>query len=476
MNNRSLLLILCLFLFGIVNAQQKWTLQQCVEYAISNNISVKQADVQARVDKLTLEQSIMSQYPRVSSQHSTGYQFGRSIDPTSNQFTTNQILFANHSLDAGVDLFNWFSKRNTIEANKLLAQAGSSKFEKAKSDIALNVANAYLAALLNKEQIKVSEVQVNQSSEQVVNIAKQVAEGALPELNLAEMQTQMANDSATLISAKANYKLSLLQLQALLNLDAAAPFDIDSPPVDKIPIEPMADLEPTVVFASALENLPQQKINHLNFLAAQKNLEVAKASMYPTLSIFGGLNTRYANAQRMIARHFEQVNVPVGTVNINGIDYNVMTKMNQPTAFDKYTYFRQLSNNFSQNLGLGLSIPIFNGSAARTNWQKAKLNVEAQQLMKEQDIQTLKQDIYQAYTNVLASLEKFNAAKTATGLAQKTYDYSRKRFEVGLLNPIDLITNQNNLFRSKINMLSAQYDYVFKMKLLEFYKGLGLKL
>jgi len=322
----------------------------------------------------------------------------------------------------------------------------------------------------------VSEVQVNQSSEQVVNIAKQVAAGALPELNLAEMQTQLANDSATLINAKANYKLSLLQLQALLNLDAAESIDIDSPPVDKIPIEPMAELEPAVVFASALENLPQQKINHLNFLAAQKNLKVAKASMYPTLSIFGGLNTRYSNAQKMIARHFEQVNVPIGTVNINGIDYNVLTKMNQPTAFDRNSYFRQLSNNFSQNLGLGLTIPIFNGAAARTNWQKAKLNVEAQQLMKEQDVQTLKQDIYQAYTNVLASLEKFNAAKTATSLAQKTYDFSRKRFEVGLLNSIDLITNQNNLFRSKINMLSAQYDYVFKMKLLEFYKGLGLKL
>lgn len=474
---KSLKLLLSIaFMPALVFAQEKWNLKQCVDYATANNISVKQADVQARFDKLTFEQSKLGLYPSANFQNSVGFQFGRSIDPTSNQFTTNQILFANHNLNMDADLFNWFRKRNTIEANNYLTQASYAKLEKARNDIALNVANAYLAALLNKEQIRVSEVQLSQSREQVVNIEKQVKAGALPELNLAEMQTQLANDSATVITAQSNYALSLLQLKALLNLDAAKAFDIDAPPVDQIPLESLAELDPAMVYNSALINLPQQKINALNLKAAEKNVLVAKAALYPSLSIFGGLGSRYSNAQKLIANSFQSTNVPIGAVVINGVSYPVTTTMSQPVGYDKNTYFRQLSNNFSQNLGLGLNVPIFNGGMAKTNWKKAQLNVESQQLLKEQDAQTLKQDIYQAHTNAVAAIQKYHAAAVAEANAQKAYDFARKRFDVGLLKPIDLITNQNNLFRTKINALSAHYEYVFKMKLLEFYKGQGIKL
>lgn len=468
--------LLLLILGSFARGQEKWTLQKCVDYAVANNISVKQADVQARFDRLTHHQSVLAMYPRVNSQHSTGYQFGRSIDPTSNQFTTSEILFANHGLDVGVDLFNWFSKKNTAKANDYRAQASAAQLEKGKNDVSLNVANAYLAALLNKEQISISQVQVAQSREQFNNIKKQVDAGALPELNQAEAQTQYATDSSNLITAQTNYILSLLQLKALINLDADMPFDIEVPPVAAIPLETLADLDPVLVYQSALEHLPQQKINNLNVLASEKNVAVAKAGMYPTLSFFGGLNSRYSNAQRTIPSSFQTINIPVGTVDVNGVTYPVTSPVTQALGFDKNTYFRQLSNNFSQNAGLALNIPIFNGGAARINWQKAKLDVENQQLLKEQDNRTLKQDIYQAHTNAVAALQKYNATRVAVESAQKAYDFAKKRFDVGLLQPIDLILNQNNLFRAKINLVSAQYDYVFKMKLLEFYKGKGLKL
>ncbi|GAB3016941.1 TolC family protein [Niabella terrae] len=447
-----------------------------MEYAMAHNISVKQADVQSRFDKLTRDQSILSQYPRISSQHSGGYQFGRSIDPTSNMFTTNEILFANHSIDVGLDLFNWFSKKNTIAANKYLAQASMAQLEKAKNDVALNVANAYLAALLNKEQIRINEGQLQLTKDQTDNIRKQVAAGALPELNLAESETQLATDSSNLITARTNYVLSLLQLKALLNLDADLPFEIQAPPVDAIPVASLAELDPQLVYQSALEHLPQQKINELNLLAGEKNAAAARGALYPTLSFFGGLNSRYSNAQRQLPSNYQMINTPIGSVNVAGTDYTVYTAYNTPTGFDKNTYLRQLNNNFSQNVGLALTIPIFNGGAARTNWKKALLNVESQQLLKEQDTRTLKQDIYQAHTNAVAAIQKFNAAKIAVRNAQKAFDYARKRFDVGLLQPIDLIINQNNLFRAQINQVSAQYDYVFKMKLLEFYKGQGLSL
>jgi outer membrane protein len=317
------------------------------------------------------------------------------------------------------------------------------------------------------------------------NVKKQVDAGSLPELNLAEMEAQLANDSSTLITAQANYTLSILQLKALLNIDADKPFDVEIPPVELIPVEPLAELDPAAVYLLATTNLPQQKINELNLQAAIKNVAAAKGSMYPSLSLFGGLDSRYSNAQKLRVKSFVEDFVNIGAVTHNGNPvlvggqpYLVTTLKPQTiaTGFSKNTYFRQLSDNFSQSVGLVLNIPIFNGGTARTNWKKAKLNVTDVELQNELDAKTLKQDIYQAHANAVASLQKFNAAGKSVETSQKAYDFAKKRFDVGLLNTIDLITNQNNLFRAKINKVSAQADYVFKMKLLEFYKGQGLKL
>ncbi len=478
MMTRCIQLLICLFAATTCFAQDKWDLQQCVEYALKNNISVRQADVQARITALTYEQSKLSQFPTANIQNSGGYQFGRNIDPATNQFTTQEILFTNHSLNINLDLFNWFSKKNTLEANKLTAQAYIAGAEKARNDVALSVANAYLQILLNAEQVNICEVQVKQSTEQLNNVKKQVDAGALPELNLAELEGQLANDSSTLITANSNYALSVLQLKAILTVPADQAFAVAIPPVEQIPVESLAELEPAAVYALAQTNMPQQKINDLNLQAAHKNVAAAKGRMYPSLTLFGGLDSRYSNAQRLYASRFVSEFPQIGKVDVSGTTYPVVTTFPQMTAvgFSKNTFFRQLNNNFSQSIGLGLNIPIFNGGSARINWKKAKLNVTNVELQKELDAQTLKNDIYQAHANAVAAMQKFNASRKGVETSQKAYDFARKRFDVGLLNTIDLIITQNNLFRAKINMVSAQYDYIFKMKLLEFYKGLGLKL
>ncbi|WP_276499934.1 TolC family protein [Terrimonas pollutisoli] len=476
MVTRSIKLVFFLFTFTSSFAQQKWDLRQCVEYAMKNNISVRQADVQARIAALTYQQSKLSQYPYANLQNSAGYQFGRSIDPSTNQFTNDKILFTNHSLNVNLDLFNWFRKKNTVAANRFQADAYVQGVEKARNDIALNVANAYLQIVLNAEQIKISDVQVKQSLDQADNIRKRVDAGALPELNLAEIEAQLANDSSTLLTANANYTLSVLQLKALLNVDADVPFDVEIPPVELIPVEALADLDPAAVYQLATTNMPQQKINELNLQAAIKNVAAAKGSLYPSFSLFGGLDTRYSDAQKLLPKDYASTIIPIGFVDINGSNYIVQSQQLLPTGTTKNTYFRQLNNNFSQSIGLGLSVPIFNGGVARTNWKKAQLNVTNVELQRELDSKTLKQDIYQAHANAIAALQKFNASSKSVETSQKAYDFAKKRFDVGLLNTIDLITNQNNLFRARINRASAQADYVFKMKLLEFYKGQGLKL
>jgi outer membrane protein len=473
---KYLKILLGLLIASPLFAQEKWDLRKCVDYALKNNITIRQQDVQARLSALTYQQSKLALYPTANINNSGGYQFGRSIDPTSNQFTTQQILFANHSLSLGADIFNWFSKRNTLAANKYTSEAAEAAVDKAKNDVALNVANAYLQVLLNAEQIKISEVQVKQSIDQVGLTQKQVDAGALPELNLLELQTQLANDSTTLITAQSNYTLSVLQLKALLYVDAAQPFEVDIPNVESIPVDPIAELQPDEVYKLALINLPQQKMNNLRLLGAQKNVDAAKSQLYPSLTAFGSLDTRYSNAQKYFGRDFVNSKIPIGSVVIGPDIYTVTTDQTVPTSFSRYGYFRQVSDNFSQSIGLGLRIPIFNGGQARTNWKRAQLNVKDIELQRDLDAQNLKQNIFQAHASAVAALQKFNSSGKSVESAQKAYDFAKKRYDIGLLNTIDLITNQNNLFRAKINLVSAQYDYIFKIKLLEFYKGQGIKL
>ncbi len=350
--------------------------------------------------------------------------------------------------------------------------------DKAKNDVALNVANAYLQILLNNEQIKVSDLQVQLSIEQVNSITKKVDAGALPELNLAEAEAQLANDSSNLITARSNYTLSLLLLKSILNIPADKAFDVDIPAVDKIPVLPLAELDPAIVYALAEVNMPQQRINDLNLQSAIKNVAATKGRLYPTLSFFGALDTRYSSAEKRLGQDYVPAYLPIGTVTVAGTPYTVTTLDQRPvpTTFTRNSYFRQLDNNFSQSVGLGLNIPIFNGGIARTNWKKAKLNVQSVAIQKEGDALTLKQDIYQAHANAVAAVQKFNASQKSVETSEKAYNFAKKRFDVGLLNTIDLFTNQNNLFRARITMLSAQYDYIFKMKLLEFYRGQGLRL
>ena len=198
--------------------------------------------------------------------------------------------------------------------------------------------------------------------------------------------------------------------------------------------------------------------------------------MYPSLSLFGSLGSSYNNKAKEI-KGKTQLNAPVGTVTVGGTPYQVFPL----TPFDVYTYgnmgyFNQLNQNFRQSVGLSISVPIANGGTLRTAWLRSKLNVKQVELTKEQNSFTLKQDIYKAYNDAVAAVQKFNANKKTVTTSQKAYDFATKRYELGLLSTYDLITTQTNLATAKSQLLYSQYDYVFKMKLLEFYKGQGLKL
>jgi outer membrane protein len=298
----------------------------------------------------------------------------------------------------------------------------------------------------------------------------------LPELNAVELEAQLATDSSNLIAAKSTFDVNVLTLKAAMNLDPAAPFEVDTPPVDQIPVDALADLQPDVVYQLALTNQPLQRENQLKIKGAQKNIDATKAWMYPSLTGFYSLASTYNNqAQEVVGS--QTINPQLGKVTIAGTDFPVYpTQPYQQNVYGKSKYLSQIDNNFSQAIGIGLTIPIFNNGTYRINYEQSKLNMKSLQLQDEQANITLKQDIYTSYANAIASMQKYFADFKTVNNAQKAYDFSKQRYDVGLLATIDLITNQNNLLKAKLQQLADHYDYVFKMKLLEFYKGQGLKL
>lgn len=469
-----------LFLFCILGysslAQQKWDLKSVVEYAMANNINVKLNEVQARVAALTLKQSRLSQLPNANFSANTGYSSGSNQDPTTFSRITETYLSAGMQLQSSADIFNFFSKRNTILGNQWELLASKSFVDKVKNDIALNAANAYLQVLLAKEQEKIALVQVQQTAAQLSNTRKLVDAGSLPELNATQLEAQLATDSGNYISVRASVTYNILTLKSYLNIDAAAPFEVDMPPVDLIPVEPIADLMPESVFQLAVINQPQQKYNDLKLKAAEKYKQAAKGAMYPTLSLYGSLGSSFNNKARSITGS-SPLNIPLGSVSVNGTSYDVYPLEPYTVySYGKTAFGTQLSDNFRQSIGVSLSVPIFNSYNLRTQYERSKLTIASLKLQKDQDNQNLKQNIYQAYTAALTAMEKFNASKKALDASEKTYLYAGKRYEVGMLNTYDLITSQNNLFRARLEYTYNHFDYVFKMKVLEFYKGQGLKL
>jgi outer membrane protein len=458
-------------------AQDSWNLKRAVEYALENNISVKQADIQARIAALNLKQSRLMQVPTANVSGSAGVNAGRSIDPTTNLFTNTQLFSTGFSLSSGVTLFNFFSVRNNIEGNRFDNEAARANVDKIRNDIALNVATAYLQVLVSEEQENIAKLAVQLTLQNFDNTKKRVEAGVLPELNLAELEAQLAVDSSNLITASNTVKQNILQLKAILNVDAGKAFTVETPPLEKIPVLTLDELQPEFVYAEAVKNLPQQKVNELKIKAAEKYVLSARGQMYPTISLFAGLGTNYANNKipSVLQVPTGQFDTTGAKVDVNGTLYDVVSPGFRNVITTSTTPFgTQLSDNFRQNVGIQVNIPLFNNGVARTNWQKSKLNVTSLQLQKDQDLVNLKQDIYTAYNDASTAIQKYQAGIKGVQTAEKAYNYSQKRYDVGLLPTLDLLTNQNNLNRARVQLAQAQVDYIFRLKLLEFYKGKGI--
>jgi len=481
----SFRITLSLLILALLNtpapAQQKWNLLQCVQYAMDSSISVNQSQVQELVAGINYKQSKLSKYPNANFSNNDGYRFGKSQNPSTGILESQNFFSVGFNFQTSVEIFNWYSKRNTILANQWEMQAAKAGTDKLKNDLALTVANAYLQILLAKAQVQIAEVQLSQSAIQFNTINKQVKAGALPELNSVELEAQVARDSANLISAKGNVEQTKLVLKTYMNLDAAVPFEIEDAGADKIVVEKISDLQPEYVYSLALKNLPEQRIHDYRIKAAEKNSLAAKGALYPTISGYGSLGSNYGYFRTPTFSQVFSGYQPSGLVINNGtggftdVQRPVFTQGAKSGFFTSDKLSTQLNDNFGQSIGINISVPIFNGWSARAGYARSKLNIATLVLQKELDDKTIKQDIYQAYNAAVVALEKFSSSKKSVDAAQKSFDYATKRFNIGMLSTLELTTNQNNLFRAKLEYVLNEFDYLFKMKVLEYYKGAGLK-
>lgn len=457
-----------------------WTLQEAVQYALDHNITIKQNELNQRLEKLTLQQNRLSQLPSVNLSTGYGRSFGRSIDPTSNQFVDGASYdFMSLSGNADVLVFGWFQRRNRIAQSKYALEAANRDLEQIKNDVSLNVATGYLRLLLAQEQVKINEQQVALSKAQLEQTERFAEAGSVPELNVAQLQSQLATDSSNLIGAMTEYTAAVLDIKALLNLDFDMPFSAIVPELNDIEggFENIY-MAPEEIYAEASRKLPTLYSPQMRLKAAQKGHAAAKGALWPQLALSVQAGTNYSTLNKDYTLTGVNVSPTPGTFAYDSATNNAYQVFQTSPLFSTTTVplGKQFDNNFRQTVSLGVNIPLFNGWQSQAAVKQAQINVLTQQLNVYQAELKLKQDVYKAQNDARNALQKYYAAKRAAEAAKRAYEFAQKRNELGLTNTVEYLITQNNWYRAEGNMASAKYDLIFKIKVIDYYLGNEIKL
>lgn len=454
----------------------KWTLRETIDYALRHNISIQQNELNERLALLQLRQSQYAQIPSLNASPSYGISKGRSIDPTTNQFVEGSYSFVGAGASSNVLLFGWFQQRNTIRANRFNWEASKQDLEQLKNDVALNVATGFLRVLMAREQIVVNEKQVGLSLAQLQQTQKFAAVGRVPELNVAQLEAQLASDSAALISAQADYTASILDIKALLNLNFEDPFEAEVPDVkieDQIAVEL---LQPDYIYDQAFRVIPSVRSSALKYQAAEKSWKSARAGLFPQLTVNGQLGSNWTSTYQVFDKPIYDGYKETGAVvNVGGTAYDVLQPSIIP-VFRTPKLFEQLQNNFRQTISATLNIPLFNGWQSQFQVRQARLNMQTQELNRYQAELKLKQDVYKAHNDAKNAVQKYMAAKRSQEAAQRAFDFAAKRYELGLTNTVEYLSTQNSLYKTDASLLNSKYDLIFKLKIIDYYLGKTLSL
>ncbi len=432
--NRKFLIILLLFCTALtIKAQEKkvWSLADCLQHAIENNVTVQKSGLDKQTAQLNYQQQKNNKLPSVAANVNGSLSNGSVIDAVTNDFIDQQIFSNNLAVNAQATLYQGNTLNLNIQKNEILLKQSELYLEEAKNNITLSVLEYYLQALYYHEAIGIAENAIQSSEKELAQTQKKFDNGAIARLELAEMETQHSNNQYTYISNKNLYDQQVLSLKQLLELDPTVEFEIENISLDEIQVSIPNKEE---VFAKASDFLPDLKIYDLTKESLEKDVKIAKAGYLPTVSLTAGLNSGYTN-----------------TMN--------------------YVYTEQLKNNFNQQIGFSISIPIFSKSQNKTNIKLANIQLKQNDLDKVSASKTLYSKIETIYQNTIANLSQQNALKTAKDNAQLAYDLASKKYEFGGLTPTELAVSRNAYLNAEQSYLQSKYLSSLYQKLLTFYQG-----
>ncbi|MFA0964751.1 TolC family protein [Roseivirga sp. BDSF3-8] len=450
-----------------------WSLEEAIQHAVSNNLTVEQARLDVQQSEINLNQARHNQLPTFNANTQAGFNWGRSIDPTTNDFVNTEIKFASGSVSGNLLLFNGFSLRNNIKSNEANVLASQAQLKAISNNITLSVANQYLNVLFAKEQIRIAESQLETTSEQVDRTRRLVDAGVLPASNLLEFQAQLASNRRDLIQAENSLAIAKLNLKQLLRLPAEEEIEVESPDLDVATLD-VLEQSSDEIYQNAEQVLPQIESADKSVESSEYSVESARGEYYPTLSLGGSLRTNYSSLGESRTLIGDPIMV-VDTVGYLASDQSELVVI-EGLDFERNIesgigVWQQFDENFSQSAFISLNIPILNGFRTRNNVQRASINQRRAELQALQVRQDLRQSIETAYTDVVTSSESFEASQQQVESLEEAFRATEKQYNVGALNFVDYQLASNNLFRARSELLRARFEYIFKKKILEFYQG-----
>lgn len=461
-----------------------FTLRTAVDYALEHNLTVRQSQLNSELSNVTQRAGRGALLPTANLSGSQTWNYGTGLDPLTNDFVSQTIRSNNFSAFSQVTLFSGFQLRNTVKRNALDYQASQRDVEKARNDLSLNVASAYLQLVLAEELIRSNQTRLNSTQQQVERTQKLLKAGSVAESNLLDSRAQLASDELAVITAQNQRDLARLTLVQLLNLDAAgaAAFRIDVPSLPDPDDEAPYTAEPGAIYETALGMQPDVKASDLRVRSAKLGVDVAKGAYLPRLTFAAGLFTGFSSSR--LARVFngdstEAIPIPVVQY-MNGQPVPTTFAVLQPKqAIPELlpsSFTNQVKDNIGRQLQFNLSIPILNGFQARTNVQRAQVTAQQAELQAEQTRLTLRQNIQQAAADALAAQRQFTSSKRQVEALTTAYRNAEIRFNNGLLNGTEFNIAKNNLAAAESTMIQNKYQFIFRRKVLDFYQGLPLAL
>lgn len=422
-----------------MRAQQKaWGLRECCDYAVEHNIGIKQQQNQCRQQEIQLSTAKNSRLPDLSAGVSQNFSFGRGLT-MDNTYTNKNTSSTSLQLGTSVPLFTGFEIPNQIKLNQLNLEAATADLEKAKNDIRMQVAQAYVQILYNMEIADVAHRQIEIDSAQVARLQAFVDNGKASGVELSQQKATLAGSKLTATQADNNLRLSILTLTQLLELDTPEGFTINRPSTEELDmLSNMANLvTPDQVYAEALGIKPEILSQQLKLKGAAHSIKIAQAGNYPTLSLSGGLNTNYYTT----------------------------------SGFKSDGLGKQLENNFSQYIGLNLSVPIFNRFSTRNRIRSARVDQANQQLQLDNTKKTLYKEIQQVYYNALNAQTKTQSSAEAVQSSKDAFELTQAKYENGKATITEFNEAKNNYMKAESDLVQARYENLYQYALLEFYRG-----